>query len=1229
MKMKFTLLVLFSLVSLGIAGEGQTVVYPGLSTPNVFTNSNQFQSGVFLGPQIVANLPSLVGLSNLVYVSDGTSGSSPCTGGGTGSMAAYVNGAWTCAFGGGGGGGGNPAAPLGSIQYNNASAFGGIPGSSVTAFAGQSSNTLIQNVGLVRYASAFNWTQSPAGSLTGGTQATVTLTPCPLGVNGADTNLGIYIAGTGTAEAVFLQGGTCTGGLASGTIIFTPANSHTAGYTIQSGTAGLREAYKDNNKNDQAIVLGPSPANSGGVTFPYIFYTPFVIDQWGPISIFCNNAILEVWGLTNQNSAIMITGTQPVTLHECRSAASTVLHGQSITGTVCGSNVSTITSTLNPPVGARIDVQFTFNTHYWGVHTVTTTSLTQWTYTDNNCSGATSPGSGSIAFQATAGNNAPIYAMIEDQNGFGVRFENFTWSQPGSIAGQLNNGLVIEGDQHFVVTGNTGGGMGGCSATYCGSWIYMPGPFNGSNPPFNDNAAVAYITNNSMSLNCNWNGVTGYNGNTVSIINNVIQGQPMWSVNAGVKRGGFGTTTIIDMYGEVGGCSDPIYGGFAGVIQYGQSLYITGGEGPSGGAPSFGTGGGTTYYYWIVVHDTVGGISPPLMIGTCAPSGTTCAVNVPRADDNGTVTYDFLRSTDQDNAPTTSNCVGGSTTACGSVLLGVAQATGLTTTFTDTVTNNTTAYTVTLPTYVPIFPFFPGPIVLQSSASLNCYALNVASQECPLTVATNGYGPVYTDAPARKTTPQYLQIFTLATGNVSAANAALSANSALLLETVSGTVQQYAAKGRLNFFICCNAGAFAGTDIITLVDSNGQRTLAHMGLRPTLDIADSGIGIDFTGGSPSLYGIHIAAPVSITEYINTARDNASYLERLTSTLKTFKVPVTVTAPAGDSGYFNLVGNTANQATIANTFGFMGPPIATFTSLALQWNGTSYPSAAAPFLYCGAPVSNISPCSFTNLGGSNSALAGDILRYNVNADNLWDPVSYAQPFQWAYAVQDGMAVAGEVTSGGTFVGSGSNIFPTATYGFTRGLSASASASTSTVVGALCCTNGNNVLLPFLALWRFSERLQINTTTNARWWIGLANWNVGSSCGINNATIIGTTAYAADIPNKTTLAFRLSAGTDTTWTGISINCGGSPTSQTCSTGISPDTTAPHLYEIIPNAAGTAASFYIDGVFGCTISSNMPNVGLTFDSEAGLFFTGDNKNTATALTATWSFMKMAIKQ
>lgn len=117
--------------------------------------------------------------------------------------------------------------------------------------------------------------QTPGGTLTAATPATVTLAPCPLGVAGTNiigngTFEYLYLsAGTGTAEAVPVTGGTCTSGASSGTITFTPANSHSGAWTITSATAGIQEALN-------VSLSVKMPCNPGISTTT--IHGPFLVD---------------------------------------------------------------------------------------------------------------------------------------------------------------------------------------------------------------------------------------------------------------------------------------------------------------------------------------------------------------------------------------------------------------------------------------------------------------------------------------------------------------------------------------------------------------------------------------------------------------------------------------------------------------------------------------------------------------------------------------------------------------------------------------------------------------------------------------------------------------------------------------------------------------------------------------------------------------------------------------
>ena len=116
------------------------------------------------------------------------------------------------------------------------------------------------NIAGIPYALGFfNWIQTPSGSLSAANPSTVTLAPCPQGVNGSDTRSWYYITDGVNSEAVLSTGGgTCSPGSPTGTIAFTPQKNHSAGYSIGSGTAGITETINSAGLNvDGASVVIP------------------------------------------------------------------------------------------------------------------------------------------------------------------------------------------------------------------------------------------------------------------------------------------------------------------------------------------------------------------------------------------------------------------------------------------------------------------------------------------------------------------------------------------------------------------------------------------------------------------------------------------------------------------------------------------------------------------------------------------------------------------------------------------------------------------------------------------------------------------------------------------------------------------------------------------------------------------------------------------------------------
>lgn len=111
---------------------------------------------------------------------------------------------------------------------------------------------------LVLFSASYAFSRAPGGSLTGGTPATATLAPVPLGLNAADVGHYVELPDHGTAEAVLITGGTAVAGASTGTITFTPAHSHSAGWTVSSASVGIQEALIAAGAGGGGICLIPA-----------------------------------------------------------------------------------------------------------------------------------------------------------------------------------------------------------------------------------------------------------------------------------------------------------------------------------------------------------------------------------------------------------------------------------------------------------------------------------------------------------------------------------------------------------------------------------------------------------------------------------------------------------------------------------------------------------------------------------------------------------------------------------------------------------------------------------------------------------------------------------------------------------------------------------------------------------------------------------------------------------
>jgi hypothetical protein len=831
----------------------------------------------------------------------------------------------------------------------------------------------VNNLSGIRYVTPTdNWSVSPSGSLIGGTQATVTMAPCPLGVDTSGNSMYyVYVSGQGTPEAVMVTGGTCTGGAASGTIVFTPKNTHSATYVLSSATSGIQEAINDacglpngNGGNPNArVVLPPTGATSNALPI------------YGSIFAHCSRTLIEGNGTLlscSTRDRCMVLGDLVnsnhyggVTLRGVNMTSTVNADGCQITNTQRQSNVATITvasgcSTIQ--TGDLVNINFTDAPSYWGSHGPVTVSGNSITYSQTG---------GNIASAASPGTIAIQNAAIED-NALPGTMEDIKYT--AAAGGKFNQFFVIDNDQAATIRNFDNGAQGiQCTANHCGSFVYSAGT-TASTP-------VLWLDKLNISAQCGGNGVTVYANNTVHVNDSVIQGFGQWGINTQNTLGSYGGTQIDNVYNEFegGSCTNPYLGNYAnaaGLIS-GSTVTIRGGEQPNGWMPQFANTGSTQYNYFIVVNDTTQGYhSYPLYAGYALTSGSGTISgqfpHVPPATPGDTVTYDVIR---MEPSPLISNgqsfpvggaCGGGSTTACGSVVTAQAQCSGLVCTFADTASTNTSSYTVNQANWFPALNYWPGGMVLIGNGSSS--AAGVASAFLDSDGGSANSSAWISVAGNQRPTFFVRQCSGDPSGTQfgGAWESCLEGDShgnnfgpvgGLLLNNgtnTGGSSSEQNVKGRLNF----EQSPYASPQVqhvITLVDSNPAKTLATPLFRPQNDASDTYIGID-QAGSRSAIGLTLGAPLSISSYIGNIGDNSSYLERLTASTKTFKVPVTIdanltvtgtcTGCGGGAGTVNS--GTATQLALypANGAAVSGDSGLTDSGSTLNYSGSNGISAAA-------------------------------------------------------------------------------------------------------------------------------------------------------------------------------------------------------------------------------------------------------------------------------------------
>ncbi len=794
--------------------------------------------------------------------------------------------------------------------------------------------------GITYATTALNWTQTIPSSLTGGSQATVTLTPCPVGI---DTTSGagyqVLLSGGGNSEAVNIVTATggCTSGAASGTITFTPFYSYAGGYAIGSASSGIQEtlnagcgvnttAYKNSQCNVTIPANGPnSSVNIYNVSGTIYFHSnQSVLSGYGT-SLNClgRGACLQVGDLKTSNdftnnTVAGLSFRTPVSL-----VGNAAFAGVAITQTQRTSQVATITTATAHGfrVGDMVTILFTDSSSYWGDAIVTAVpSLTTFQY---GHSGA------DIAAQASPGVVALAYVAVLD-NAENSHLIDISYDKVGEN-GQFNNFFDLWDDENVTINHFNNQGISlNNNANWTGSFVFSAG---------NQSMQIApVITLRDSSITANYsNGVTDYNSNGLYIENTILQATGPWQVYSSNSTGNYQGAYLKNIYSESSTSLNPqtpahspfpglgIAGLIAGISTGAAKFQISG----SGTFGTFATGGtgSTPYSYFIVANDTTAGTqtSPMQVLNWLSTGNDSIPVRWPRvANGNDVITYDVIRITAPAGVgavyPYNGGCLGGSGGTCGYVAMGLPQSAAcsgsLVCTYTDNGSSSTSAYTIKQANYGGNLNFWPGSVVsVNKSVTVDVEELGIVGVGLngnPLQIANqcSNYG---TASPGGLT----ICLSSLNTTN----NSVTNATATLLQDNNPNGNGSFLAKGRLNFSLPLNA-----VNINPHHPNRLQNTLTQStwGYRPPASVNDTWIGTDVPSGGVGLSSGQLAfgAPVSITHYIAQTGDgiHANWLERLSASLKEFNVPakfdqsVTFTGNNTHSGTETFTG-----ATTASTF----------------------------------------------------------------------------------------------------------------------------------------------------------------------------------------------------------------------------------------------------------------------------------------------------------------------
>ena len=746
------------------------------------------------------------------------------------------------------------------------------------------------NLANARYVTgSWNWVQTPADNLGTPGSNTIHLSPCPLGIdtsNNLNAQYAVYIAGTGTAEAVPVTGGSCAPGSGAGTITVTTGYAHAAGYTVGSASSGIQEAVNDNGTQRGTIYLLPA----AGGTPNYKVYAPVFLN--------IGRALLSGYGALVQcftRSACIVNGNflgttgQNSTIAGIEFMPGVNVDGVQIASVSETNGTYTITTATNHPFVAGDYVTLFYSnatqTQEGRFKVLTVPAANQFTYSiGGNTTFASAQSYGWVALENTAIEDDAEHLTMRDIKFASAVNQYFHW------------GVVVSNDQSFRLDGmtNEGGAVIRCTANFCGALVYGRGD--------QGVAPVMTIEHLEASMQCSGNGVRYAAGNTLHVMNSVVQGFNQYGI---YYAGGLQALTIGGVYQESSpACYNYSYPGnmaaSAGIITNNDLTYI--GDDPIGG--QFATfaaqnSGSQQNNYYVSAHSSSLGNLGMFYAGSCMTSGTgNCTTYWPQInlDGLGTVTYDLLKTVGATAIPP--NGTGSYAVATG--LSSNCGPTGICS-YVDAQTG-TSNYTVSTVQWTAQMNFWPGAVVLGKAAKLHVSDCGQAAGVIPTTYLPTVFCQHSTGGQGGKFTP-YWAIYQEG-DSVGNNNPSIGA----ILEQ-AGPAAGAASSGLTGLRGFLHMGALAQTDMYTFAYSNPFLTLATPGYRPAAAPNDTAIGFDSGTVAASSAQLGFRAPVAISEYIGSVFDGMSYKERLTASAKTFNVPVTINGSLTVTGGCNGCGGS--------------------------------------------------------------------------------------------------------------------------------------------------------------------------------------------------------------------------------------------------------------------------------------------------------------------------------